>query len=682
MVELHQDPTQNRNMTDYSSVSLPFSTSKKDEPVRIRMESPDSGFAGIAPTTMVEVFDSVVKKYGDKPALHQKVLKDGVSASDTAWTTWTWSEYRRNADAFAKSLLSLNFQKHDAVNIIGFNAPEWHFANFGAVLAGGISAGIYATNLSEACFYVSDHSEARVVVVEGTGQLEKFYPIAEKLKKLEALVVYGPDPLPDDVAKQVSTPVYKFDDFLKLGEGVPDSSLRSRADDQKPNETTTLIYTSGTTGPPKAVMLTHDNITWTARAQLSTMGKEVGNDDHVISYLPLSHIAAQMLDMHCAMATGLQVWFAQPDALKGSLGATLKDVRPTVFFGVPRVWEKIYDKMQQVAKGTTGLKKMVSTFAKEQASDYWKSQQYGSEHGGPWFYPVAQVILGKVREALGLDRCFACYVGAAPLEVRIIEYFASIDIPIYDVFGQSECCGPHASNNPGIWKIGTVGRALPGTASKLDPNTGELIYSGRHIFAGYMNMPDKTEETVDPDGFLHSGDVVKIDGSGKDGTPSSGFIRITGRIKELIITAGGENVPPVLIEDNMKAAMPALSNGMVVGDKRKFLTVLFCLQVEVDAETGVPTNRLASKALDTSKEIGSSASTTDEARECDRWKKYFDEGVEAGNAMSTSRAQKIAKWSLLPTDFSEPGGEFTPTLKLKRSVAQEKYSAQIEALYA
>lgn len=280
------------------------------------------------------------------------------------------------------------------------------------------------------------------------------------------------------------------------------------------------------------------------------------------------------------------------------------------------------------------------------------------------------------------NQCFACYVGAAPLEVRIVEYFASIDIPIFDVFGQSECCGPHTSNNHSAWKIGTVGRPLPGTTSKMDPDNGELIYSGRHIFAGYMKMADKTKETIDSDGFLHSGDVVKIDDCLQDGKPNTGFVSITGRIKELIITAGGENIPPVLIEDNMKAAMPALSNCMTIGDKRKYLTILFCLQVEIDVETGMPTNKLTTHALETSKKIGSSALTTDEAKKCDKWKKYFDEGVVAGNAMATSRAQKIAKWSLLPTDFSEPGGELTPTLKLKRSVAQKKYSAEIEALYA
>ncbi len=275
-----------------------------------------------------------------------------------------------------------------------------------------------------------------------------------------------------------------------------------------------------------------------------------------------------------------------------------------------------------------------------------------------------------------------CYVGAAPLDARIVEYFASVDIPILDVYGQSESTGPHCTNCLDAWKIGTCGRPLPGTTSKVLPETGEFIYFGRHIFAGYLKMQEKTDETVDSDGFVHSGDVVAQDDCLQDGKHNTGFVTITGRIKELIITAGGENVPPVLIEDNLKGCMPALANCMVIGDKRKFLTVLLCMQVEVSSVTGLPSNKLTGKALEISNEIGSSATTTEEAKDCDKWKKYFDDGLSAANTMATSRAQRVGKWTLLPTDFSDPGGELTPTLKLKRSVVADKFSTEIEAMYA
>ena len=326
---------------------------------------------------------------------------------------------------------------------------------------------------------------------------------------------------------------------------------------------------------------------------------------------------------------------------------------------------------------------MLSTWAKDTAAEYWESEKFGSTSGKPFFFFLAETLLHQAHIALGFDRCDAFYVGAAPTEVKILKYFASLNIPIMELFGQSECTGPHAVNTYTAWKVGTVGRPLGCTETKLGETDGELCYRGRHVFAGYMGMLDKTKEAIDPEGWLHSGDVAAID---KDHAPDipqpSGFISITGRIKELIITAGGENVAPVHIEDELKAAMPALSNAMVIGDRRKFLTVLLCLRVEMDVEEGVASNKLTGQALATSKEIGSAATTTDEAREDVAWQKYLDEGIKAANKKATSRAQQIGKWSLLSTDFTEKGGELTPTLKLKRSVAAEKYADLIEAMYA
>jgi long-chain-fatty-acid--CoA ligase ACSBG len=324
---------------------------------------------------------------------------------------------------------------------------------------------------------------------------------------------------------------------------------------------------------------------------------------------------------------------------------------------------------------------MLSTWAKGQAAIHHEAREFGSKVSSPFMFFLAKKLLHKAHLALGFDRCYAFYVSAAPIETKILRYFASIDIPILELFGQSECTGPHSVNTHTAWKIGTVGRPLLGTETMIDSNTGELCYRGRHIFAGYMGMPDKTMETIDPEGWLHSGDVVKIDSDDDPRIPKpSGFITITGRIKELIITAGGENIPPVLIEDALKEAMPALSNAMVIGDKQKFLTVLFCLQVEIDSD-GVASNKLTGRALEQSIAMGSTATTTNEAMTCDKWKDYFDTGTKNANSKATSRAQTIGKWALLPTDFTEKGGELTPTLKLKRSVAAEKYSAEINAMY-
>jgi long-chain-fatty-acid--CoA ligase ACSBG len=466
--------------------------------------------------------------------------------ANTPWKTWTWKEYRDEVDAFGVSLLALGCAKFDVVNIIGFNAPEWFFANFGAIAAGCVPAGIYATNNSAACQYISQHSQAKVIVVEGVKQLEKYLEIAKNLPHLKAIVMYGPDALPANVKDRCTVPCYVWNDFLQVGK-VDDgknneSVLKERSASWKPGETCTLIYTSGTTGPPKAVMITNDNVTWTVSTMLLiTRRGFMDNSDHMISYLPLSHIAAQMLDMHMPLSTGCQIHFAQPDALQGTLGMTLKEVRPTTFFGVPRVWEKIYDKLQEVAKASTGIKKMLSTWAKGKSTEYWQSQEFSSPTAGhkPFLLGLANKLLHKAHLALGFDRCYAFYVSAAPIEVKILRYFASINIPIMELFGQSECTGPHAVNLYSAFKIGTVGRPLPGTETKLGESDGELCYRGRHIFAGYMGMPDKTKETIDPEGWLHSGDVVKIDSDDHPNIPKpSGFITITGRIKELIITAG------------------------------------------------------------------------------------------------------------------------------------------------
>eukprot|EP00981_Chlorochromonas_danica_P012255 scaffold4731_cov175-Ochromonas_danica.AAC.1 len=383
------------------------------------------------------------------------------------------------------------------------------------------------------------------------------------------------------------------------------------------------------------------------------------------------------------MALGASVYFAQPDALKGSLTVTLKEVRPTFFFGVPRVWEKVQEKMAAMGRANTGILRAVGEYAKKLGIEKSKAHQYGGSRGTPCcFGCVNALILNKIKEALGLDRCKGCFTAAAPIAPETLWYFASLDIPVFEVFGQSECTGPHTVCAPACWKIGSCGRPMRGTQSYIDPNTGELCYRGRHIFMGYMYMPKETAETIDADGYLHSGDVAEFDDNDDELIPKpSGFMRITGRIKELIITAGGENVPPVLIENEMKAAMLALSNVMVIGDKRKFLTMLVSLKVVVDPETGTPTDKLAHDALFEAKRIGSTATTYSEAKEDPLWKAYIDAGMKAANKKATSNAQIVQKWVWLPEDFCEKHGELTPTLKLKRKVVNDKYAALIDGMY-
>jgi long-chain-fatty-acid--CoA ligase ACSBG len=639
-----------------------------------------SGFAAEPAKTVVEVFEATVQKHGSRPAL---ALKRPVGGKvPDAWKFWTWKEYHNDCRRFAKTLLHLGLEKWAVVNILGFNSPEWLIANCGSQFAACIAAGIYATNTAEACLYITQHSKAGVVCMEDNKQLAKYAESSTKSPSLKAIAVWGNEPIDQEVAKKTGVPVYSWEDFLNLGSEVSDSAAADRVAAVRPGNCSTLIYTSGTTGPPKAVMISHDNVTWTT-LNMCTNYVEINHEDRLVSYLPLSHIAAQLIDIHVPVIKGACTYFCQPDALKGTLTVTMRDVRPTIFFGVPRVWEKIQERIVGMGRDIKGLKKTISTWAKSVCLERNKSLQYGETVKMPWGYGCSSSILAKVTEALGLDQCKGSFTAAAPIAPETLFYFASINIPIFEVFGQSECTGPHTVSWKGEWKIGTCGRPMPGTESMIVPSTGELSYRGRHIFMGYMYDEAKTAETIDSEGYLHSGDVAEFDSNNKPGvTGPSGFMRITGRIKELIITAGGENIPPVLIENEMKCAMLAISNVVVIGDKRKYLSMVVSLKSEVDLETMTPTDKLAADSLFVASQIGSSATTVTEAAKCPAWKKYLDDGMKAANLKTTSNAQIVQKWALLPRDFSEKTGELTPTMKLKRNVVAEKYAALIDSIYA
>jgi long-chain-fatty-acid--CoA ligase ACSBG len=550
------------------------------------------------------------------------------------------------------------------------------------MFAGCIAAGVYTTNLADACIYITNHSQAEVLIVEDNKQLMKYANRGSEVPHLKAIVIWGEEVSPE-ARSQFNVPIHSFQEFLALGGDVPDSDVEERCNALRPGHCCTLIYTSGTTGPPKAVMISHDNITWTVKCLIDTH-VDMNHTGKMVSYLPLSHIAGQAVDMHAPMYLGACTYFAQPDALKGSLTNTLKDVRPTLFFGVPRVWEKIEEKMKSLGRETTGVKKTLSTWAKNCGAAHSARCQFGGDRGTPFGYGCANsLVLSKIKEALGLDQARYCFTAAAPITLDTLQYFASLDIPIYEVFGQSECTGPHTVSSPLVWRMGYCGRPMPGTETMIAPNTNELCYRGRHVFMGYMYMPDKTAETIDDAGFLHSGDVAEFDNNNIPGmTGPSGFMKITGRIKELIITAGGENIPPVLIENEMKAAMPALSNCVVIGDRRKFLAMLVSLKTEVNPDTGEPNDVLTGDAVLVGREIGSSATTLSQAAVDPLWQKYITAGMKSANGKTTSNAQIVQKWKMLPVDLSERAGDLTPTLKLKRNVLVDKYAALIESIYA
>lgn len=672
--EVTAHPAQSVSVQRPASLSVPMAsepglwTSQGDAEVKLRMG--ESGIAAEPPLTINQMFSSTVERFGDYTALG---WKDGEQQK-----TMTYKQYYQACRTAAKSFLKLGLERYHGVGILGFNSVEWFIADIGAILAGGFAVGIYTTNSPEACQYVADNCKANIIVVENHKQLQKILQVEDKLPHLKAIIQYK------DTLKEKRPNLYSWSEFMDLGKDEPDAPLDAIISSQKPNQCCTLIYTSGTTGQPKGVMLSHDNLTWTA---LSTsrhvhLTEASQSQEVVVSYLPLSHIAAQMVDIWVTMKVGGVTHFAQPDALKGSLVNTMKEVRPTAFMGVPRVWEKMQEKMKSIGAKSSTVRRKVAAWAKDVGlqTNLGKMNQNSASARSPFSYHIAKrLVFKKVRKALGLDRCNKCFTGAAPITKDTLEFFLSLNIPLYELFGMSESSGPHTISVPEAFRLTSVGKEIPGCKTKLqspdEEGNGEICLWGRHVFMGYLNMADKTEEALDAEGWLRSGDLGKRD--------QNGFLFITGRIKELIITAGGENVPPVPIEDAVKEHVPLISNAMLIGDKRKFLSMLLTVKSQVNAETGAPEDELTPEVIELCRKLGSTATrVSDLTGGKDRAvHTAIQEGINRVNEKATSNAQRIQKWLILDKDFSITGGELGPTMKLKRPVVVKMYKEQIESFY-
>jgi long-chain-fatty-acid--CoA ligase ACSBG len=636
----------------------------RDVPVQLRMA--DSGPLAEKPITVMTVLRLTAEKYPNHPALASKV--DGV------WQKISYREYHEYVQLAAKGFIKLGLEMYHGVGIIGFNSAEWFISDLAAIFAGGFATGIYTTNSPDACRYVADNAQCNIIVVENDLQLRKILEVWDQLPHLKAVIQYRGTPSTDH------QDVYSWHQLIEFGRQVDSKVLEDRMLQQAPNKCCTLIYTSGTTGNPKGVMLSHDNLTWTAKLA-GRQAKLNDRTEEVISYLPLSHVAAQILDIYIPVIFAATVYFAQPDALKGSLGETLKEVRPTAFLGVPRVWEKMQEKMQAVGRSQGTLKRRIAIWAKGIGL---KGNQVLMNRGTslPFGWTVANaVVFRKVRQALGFDRCKMCMTAAAPIMRDTLDFFASLNIPILEIYGMSESSGPHTLSLPWNYRIPSVGMEISGFTTKLadsdSSGNGEVCMNGRHIFMGYLNSEEKTHEALDDEGWLHSGDIGRRD--------ERGFLYITGRIKELLITAGGENVAPVPIEDAVKENLPCVSNCMLIGDARKFLSVLLTLKTEIDEQTSEPTSKLSRATREFFAAAGCTVSDISELTSSvpdENAIRAIQKGIDAANRKAVSRAQVIQKWTMLPRDFTIAGGELGPTLKLKRPVVTKMYEQTIESLYS
>ncbi|WP_429911919.1 AMP-dependent synthetase/ligase [Glycocaulis sp.] len=573
-----------------------------------------------------------------KPDAPAYVFHDG-----SGWVTRGWREYADEARQAGRALVALGFQKDQSVAILGFNRPEWTVMANAAMMAGGRPAGIYWTSAPPEIAYILQHSESPVYLVEDTEQAKKALELKAECPNLSHIVVMRGAEAPEGTMS--------WDAFMALGTEDHEAELTDRLDALEEHGIATLIYTSGTTGPPKAVMLSHGNVAWSASALIGMFGRS-GND-RSLSYLPIAHIAEQQASVHNHAAAGGTLWFARS---METLAEDLKACRPTIFFGVPRVWEKMAETIQGRLAEATGPKAKLAKWAMDTAREV-NLAQVDNKSVSPLLKAqkaiADKLVLSKVKDALGLDKSRMLISGAAPISTEVLRFFAGLDLVIYEGYGQSETSAPSSFNGPGAARLGSVGRLVPGMQARVTEE-GELLVKGPNIFKGYMKNNDATADSFTSDGWMRTGDVVNID--------DDGFIFITGRIKDIIITAGGKNITPANLETDLMN-IPLVEHAVVVGDAKPYLAALLTLSAD-----------------------GLAAFAKKHGLEGDiRNHPKVLEAIQAGiDDLNTrhARVENIRKFAILPGALSVEGGELTPTMKVKRKVVIERHRETVESLYA
>ena len=580
------------------------------------------------------------KNYSQEPGYYEKI--------NGSWQATSWGNYLDQVRQATRSLIALGFQKGQVVCILGFNRPEWVILDLAAMLAEGAVAGIYTSNSATEAQYIIDHAESPIVLLEDKGQWEKINRVRDQLPHLRYIVMMrGRHELPDD---PMTLSWEQF--FLQKGQIVAETEVDLRLQKLKMDELATLIYTSGTTGPPKGVMLSHRNLAWTADMATRLFGLK--STDSSLSYLPLSHIAEQMFTIHAPITMGYPVYFAEGVT---KIADNLKEIRPTIVFGVPRVWERFASGVTAKLSEATGVKAKLATWARHVATQVVELQNQGKEFIGllALQYKIAyKLVLSKIQAALGLDRAHLLVSGAAAIPKSTLEFFATLGLRIFEVYGQSEDTGPTTINRRMGTKFGTVGQAIPGMEVKLLPD-GEIIAKGPNVFLGYYKNESSTRETV-IDGWLQSGDLGEFD--------SEGFLTITGRKKEIIITSGGKNIAP----KNIEAALTALDlvgSAVVIGEQQRYIVALVTLDATLSQQYA-QTHGLPLVDLPNNPAIFA------------HLKQEIAEKVNPHLA----RVEQVRHFAILPHDFSVEGGELTPTFKIKRNVVTKKYQDLINRLYS
>ena len=611
--------------------------------------------ATVAPPTAPDVIDIEVSNRSVPELFQEQVAKRRAMPamyfkSAGKWHDISWEQYGAAVKRIAGFLLAERVQPAERVAILSYNRPEWHIADLAIEHVGGVVVGIYMTSSPSQCQYIIGHAEAPVIFVEDRDQLAKVMEVRDQLPMLRRVVLIN-----GDVQAGDGELVVGWDDALQAGAAHNAEDTREFATRWQavgPEDLATLIYTSGTTGPPKAVMLTHHNILWTVASnkEVLALTPDSADEEVTISYLPLAHIAERVAGHIFHVYIGHRIYFAEDLA---HLAPNVIEARPTFMFGVPRIWERYQAVVEAQLAHARGVKGVLAHWAMKQGYANVDRAIRG-EAPSRAFKRADRMVLSQIRARLGLDRVKQMVTGAAPISEDTLRFFWALGLPLYEVYGLSENCGPASTGRPGMSRIGTVGPPMPGVEIKIAAD-GEILVKGGNVFRGYFKDEAATAEALDEAGFLHTGDVGELE---------DGFLRVTDRKKDLIITAGGKNISPSNIEVALKR-QAYVGQAVVIGDRRPFIAAL----LTIDAE----------KVLALAGEVGEPADIEMLSSRA-RVREIFQKGVDAVNE-GLSNVERVKKFTILGNDLSIDGGELTPTLKVKRKTVNEKYRDQIEAIY-
>ena len=605
------------------------------------------GRADVVPgDTIPALFWNAVRQRGDRVWLRQKEL--GI------WKSWTWMQTAEAVREIAAGLQALGLQRGQTASILANTVVEWVLADLAVLSCGAVSNGIYPTDAASQVQYLCEDSSTRILFAEDDEQLDKALEVREQLPLLQKIVVFDMKGLRD-----LDDPdVMSLDALRALGRQWlaehPDCVERSSAACQ-PEDLAILVYTSGTTGKPKGAMHSHRGLVYTARG-FNTLVAQDENDERMC-FLPLCHIAERMGGEYFALYTGSRLNFVEnPETIPENV----REIAPTVFTAVPRVWEKFYSGVMIALKESSALQRAAYAWSIGVGTTIADKVLAGQPVGLGLklrFALARWLALNNARKLIGIHRARFLVTGAAPISPELIKWYLALGVPMLEVWGMTETCGASTGVPATRIKPGSIGPAAAFNEVRLDPATGEILVRGPNVFMGYLNLPDKTAETIDQEGWLHTGDVGVVD--------EDGFFRITDRMKDIIITAGGKNITPSELENELKFS-PYITDAVVIGDKRAYLTVIIMIDQEnvekFAQDADIPFSNYAS--LTRAPEVQELIQ-----KEIDRVNQKF------------ARVEQIKKFFLLDTQLTAEDEELTPTMKLKRKLVEKKYAAQIEAMY-